>query len=238
MELKNKIIYFSDLDDTLFQTKRKCNNGIHIATTSAKQENNSFYTKEQKEFIDYILVDNNSLLIPITARTNDQFQRTQLYKENLTPIYANYYGGYINYKGVKSIVYDEMIRPTLNKAQQEVENLISIIEKKINTPLDIVNVDKYYHVINSVLTDEFIYINELFSSSDIRFDIYQNEKNITILPSIINKKNAVQFLCEILEPRLTIGLGDSISDIEFLNFCDFKIISKIGELNKKVNGKN
>jgi hydroxymethylpyrimidine pyrophosphatase-like HAD family hydrolase len=56
--------------------------------------------------------------------------------------------------------------------------------------------------------------------------------------TLINKKNAVQFLCEILEPRLTIGLGDSISDIEFLNFCDFKIISKIGELNKKVNEKD
>jgi hydroxymethylpyrimidine pyrophosphatase-like HAD family hydrolase len=238
MDLKNKIIYFSDLDDTLFQTKRKCNNGIHIATTSVKQENTSFYTKEQKEFLDHILIDNNSLLIPITARTKDQFQRTLLYKENFTPIYANYYGGYVNYKGERCAAYDEIIRPTLNKAQKEVDHFISIIEKKIYTPLDTVNVDQYYHVINSVSNDELIYIKELFSTSDIKFDIYQNEKNITILPSIINKKNAVKFLCEILEPRLTIGLGDSISDIEFLNFCDFKIISKIGELNKKVNGKN
>jgi hydroxymethylpyrimidine pyrophosphatase-like HAD family hydrolase len=238
MDLKNKIIYFSDLDDTLFQTKRKCNNGIHIATTSVKQENTSFYTKEQKEFIDHILLDDNTLLIPITARTKDQYQRTQLFKENLTPIYANYYGGYINYEGEKSLAYDDLIRPTLIKAQQLVENLISIFEKEFNKKLNMVNVDKYYHVINSVSRDEFIFMNEAFSSADISFDIYQNEKNITILPSLINKKNAVQFLCEILEPRLTIGLGDSISDIEFLNFCDFKIISKIGELNKKVNEKD
>jgi hydroxymethylpyrimidine pyrophosphatase-like HAD family hydrolase len=235
MELKNKIIYFSDLDDTIFQTKRKSGEGIYQATQTKNPEKVSYYTKEQKEFLDHIILDPKVILIPVTARTKDQFQRTLLYKQNLTPFYSNYYGGsiYHNYKQLQD--YDLKIRPTLTRAQKETILLISKAENKLKKSLCSVNVDGYYFVIDILEKDEYIYIKELFASSEVSFNLYQNEKTITILPSVINKKEAVRYFCDLLEPKLTIGLGDSASDLEFLNFCDFKIISKIGELNQKIN---
>ena len=238
MDLKNKIIYFADLDDTLFQTKRKSEAGIYQATHTTNPEKISYYTKEQKEMIDYILLDPNTLLIPITARTKNQFQKTQLYKDKLATTYSNYYGGCIYLEHELLNDYDELIRPTLNKAQSITSLLISDIEKKLKKSLNLINVDGYYFVIDSLTLDEHIYIQEIFSATDIDFEIYQNEKSITILPSVINKKQAVKFLCEKLEPKITIGLGDSTSDLDFLNFCDFKVISKIGELNQKINAED
>jgi len=238
MDLKNRVIYFSDLDDTLFQTKRKLDKGIFQATHTDNPEKVSYYTKEQKEFLNHILHDPNSLIIPITARTKDQYQRTQLFKENLTPIYANYYGGsiYVEHKLLEN--YNKIIRQGLNNAQEETLILISRAEKYLKKSIQSINVDGYYYVIEGLTKDDLLYIQQLFSETDIDFDIYQNEKNITILPSLINKKQAVKFLCNLLEPKFTIGIGDSISDLEFLNFCDFKIISKIGELNKIINAED
>jgi hydroxymethylpyrimidine pyrophosphatase-like HAD family hydrolase len=134
--------------------------------------------------------------------------------------------------------YDNIIRQTLSKAQVKTQLLISIAEKQLKKSLCSVNVDGYYYVIDSVTKDELLYIQDLFSNADLAFDVYQNEKTITILPSVINKKQAVKFLCDLLEPKLTIGIGDSLSDLKFLNFCDFKIISKLGELNKKINAED
>jgi hypothetical protein len=34
---------------------------------------------------------------------------------------------------------------------------------------------------------------------------------------------------------MTLGIGNSVSDIDFLNHCDFKIISHIGMLDNKLN---
>lgn len=235
MDLKNRVIYFSDLDDTLFQTKRKSEAGVYQATHTVNPEKVSYYTNEQKEFLNHILFDPKALLIPITARTKDQFQRTQLFKDNLTSIYANYYGGCIYFEHKVLENYNKKIKKGLNNALKETLMLISKAEKYLQKPIQSVNVDGYYYVVNGITKDDRLYIQQLFSDTEIKFDIYQNEKNITILPSLINKKQAVKFLCDLLEPKLTIGIGDSISDLEFLNFCDYKIISKLGELNKKIN---
>ena len=34
------------------------------------------------------------------------------------------------------------------------------------------------------------------------------------------------------QPKLTIGMGDSFTDINFMNLCDFKIIPTQSQINK------
>jgi hydroxymethylpyrimidine pyrophosphatase-like HAD family hydrolase len=237
MDLKNKIIYFSDLDDTLFQTKRKSEEGVYKATNTNNNQKSSYYTKAQKRFLNHILLDKTSLLIPVTARTKLQFERTHLFQNKLTPVYANYYGGCITINGEISTEYENLIRPSLKIALEVSEKILSEYKNKSKKEIEIINVDQFYQVINSDSVKDFEYISNLFSKSETKFEIYKNEKTITILPSIINKKKAVEYLCKILDPRITIGLGDSKSDLDFLNICDFNVISKIGELNKIINGK-
>ena len=66
-------------------------------------------------------------------------------------------------------------------------------------------------------------------------EAYEEEKYITILPKVYNKSSVVKYLTTKFKPKMTIGIGNSVSDIDFLNHCDFKIISHIGMLDNKLN---
>ena len=78
------------------------------------------------------------------------------------------------------------------------------------------------------------YLQNLIKTKYHNTDIYIEEKYITLLPKVCNKKSVVSYLKKILNPKLIIGIGNSVSDIDFLNECDFKIISHIGSLNEKL----
>ncbi|MDQ7085455.1 MAG: hypothetical protein Q9M36_11240 [Sulfurovum sp.] len=45
-------------------------------------------------------------------------------------------------------------------------------------------------------------------------------------PHFLNKKFAVAYLIEEYKPILTLGAGDNISDLDFMNLADFKIVPK------------
>jgi soluble P-type ATPase len=83
----------------------------------------------------------------------------------------------------------------------------------------------YQHYLNN--------LEKLMKVSD-NMIIYIEEKYITLLPKVCNKKSVVTYLKKLLSPKLIIGIGNSVSDIAFLNECDFKIISHIGNLNEKL----
>ena len=78
-QFKNKILFFADLDDSIFQTKRKDANGKYKATFPKNILKTSFYTKAQFELLNFILSTEEIIFIPLTARTEDQFKRTNTY---------------------------------------------------------------------------------------------------------------------------------------------------------------
>ena len=62
-----------------------------------------------------------------------------------------------------------------------------------------------------------------------------NENNISIVPKCIDKKHAVQYLIEKNRPKLTIGIGDSLSDWNFMDICHIKILPQKSQINKTIN---
>jgi hypothetical protein len=236
MGLKNKNIFFFDLDDTIFQTKRKSSNGIFPATNVANPAKISYFTQEQKLFLDFILNNNENLLIPITARTKDQYARTIFNGHNRIVYHSIYYGGCLHYNGSIMQEYSKNVSIALKKVLKEINlklnDYTQISKQKINS----VNVDDYYVVVDLLDDDLFDEFNNLFINSGIELNIYKNEKNITLLPQIIDKSKVVDYLCDLLEPNLIFGFGDSNADLNFLNKCHFKMISHIGQLNNKLIG--
>jgi hydroxymethylpyrimidine pyrophosphatase-like HAD family hydrolase len=102
------------------------------------------------------------------------------------------------------------------------------------------NVDDYYVSIkNRNKNDYYASNSECFTilsdfiSDD--FNLYQNDNNISIVPKCIDKKNAVQYLIEKNRPKLTIGIGDSLSDWNFMDICHFKILPQKSQINKAIN---
>ena len=230
---KNKVLFFADLDDSMFQTKRKDINGKHKATYPKNILKTSYYTKAQQAFLNFVLNNNDIVFIPLTARTEDQFKRTQIYKKGQSSLYAIYYGSILYMDNQEYKPYTKHIAKELQYTFKDLEALISATTKKFPQS-NFVNVDGRYFTTDSKDPQLEKYLKLMISKKYGFINMYVEEKYITLLPEVANKKSVVQFLTKKLKPKFTIGIGNSESDIDFLNLCDFKIISHIGSLQAKL----
>jgi len=86
-----KKFLFADLDDTLFQSGRKCPEGAPLTPMAYLKDGtaHSFATKAQKSFL--VLMQQEMAVIPVTARNADAFSRVRWPFTN---------GAVINYGGI------------------------------------------------------------------------------------------------------------------------------------------
>ena len=78
--MPNRIFFFSDIDDTLIQTKRKTdfNKKTIVGAYDKNGDENSFFYEGTKIFIDTI-IKSNITFIPTTARNLNSYKRTIFY---------------------------------------------------------------------------------------------------------------------------------------------------------------
>jgi hydroxymethylpyrimidine pyrophosphatase-like HAD family hydrolase len=67
-----------------------------------------------------------------------------------------------------------------------------------------------------------------------------NSNNLAIIPAVVAKANAVRFLLEryanCYESMLTVGIGDSKTDMPFMSLCDFAVIPGNTQLGALLRG--
>ena len=235
-QFKNKILFFADLDDSMFQTKRKDVAGKFKATFPKNILKTSFYTKSQLALLNFALTNDQMVFIPLTARTEDQYKRTSIYRQGQANIHAIYYGSSLFINNIEQKSYYKNIAKQAESDFNDLDKIITLTNKKFPKAV-FVNVDGKYFTTDHKDPAFVKYINTMVSTKYPNIDIYIEEKYITLLPRICNKMSVVSYLKKKLKPTLTIGIGNSESDIDFLNLCDFKIISHIGGLHEKLTKK-
>jgi hydroxymethylpyrimidine pyrophosphatase-like HAD family hydrolase len=232
-QFKNKILFFADLDDSIFQTKKKDAKGKYKATFPKNILKTSFYTKAQFELLNFILSAEDIVFIPLTARTENQFKRTSIYKKSQAEIYSYYYGSALYINNTFHQPFYKFISKDFLSSFNDLQNIITLTTKRF-PEIKFVNVDGKYFTTEFKSTAFINYLQNMINTKYQNIDIYIEEKYITLLPKVCNKKSVVTYLKKILSPKLIIGIGNSVSDIGFLSECDFKIISHIGSLNQKL----
>jgi hypothetical protein len=233
-QYKNKILFFADLDDSMFQTINKDKLGKYKATFPKNVLKTSYYTKAQYNLLNFVLTNEEIVFIPLTARTKEQLERTKILRLKQASLYSNYYGSrlFINHKEDKA--YSKKINELASISFENIDILIKKVSIKY-TDVQFINVDNRYYVSDTKNDQAKKYISELIHKKYPDLEAYVEDKYITILPKIFNKSSVVKYLIKKFKPKMTIGIGNSVSDIDFLNQCDFKIISHIGILHNKVN---
>ena len=126
-----------------------------------------------------------------------------------------------------------LIKKQLDTDFKKLEQIVKDATEKY-TSANFVNVDGKYFTTDFKEPSFVKYIHQLITTKHKQFDIYIEEKYITLLPKVCNKKSVVTYLIKKHKPKFSIGIGNSESDIDFLNECDFKIVSHIGSLNDKL----
>ncbi len=233
-----------DLDNTIFQSKRKSRNPsadeLQCAAINLDGEPICFTDFRQRSLLD--MLHRSSTVIPVTARTSESLQRVSLVFDS----YAVVSHGAVLLQPDRSpcAAWSEQVRQQLE--------LISPNMKEIYEDWCKINRDLALGLHVTLIRDQGLepYVLVKHPNRDLSkidtlmqatqenfpFDQFQlslNDNNLAAIPRCVDKVNAVDFLLETYfndEPRLIVGAGDSLSDLPFLRICDFALIPQSSQL--------
>ncbi len=228
------ILLFIDLDDTLFQTKRKNPKGVIPATHSAGK--GSYMTEAQGLFFELFYESEKVKIIPTTARDFQQYQNTLLSQSPRIETAILYFSGMILDKGAEEKNWQEQIHEAYQQLKLPISQLMTQFEALVdNHPqFTLYNVDEYYITVKAESDCPKATRDGLFSQlktlETSEYLIHQNDRAFSLLPNFLDKRYAVKYLIEQYQPDLTLGMGDSLTDWPFMQQCDFRIIPKNAQI--------
>lgn len=231
-----RVIALVDLDDTLFQTRRKCPPGIrnHDLSVMARDtvgEPLSFATPSQMIWIDWLR--SNTLLVPVTGRSVDALRRV-----DLTFDYAIAAHGGVIIRSGSSICtnWHEIMSREGSEHQNHLEKFsqkISTIAAQRNWSINVRIIGEgdfgLYIVAKHRNPDCEDELRSLAVAIDAEIPLgwtrHLNGNNLAYMPPFLGKHHAVShLLVELREayPHLPVlGVADSTTDLPFLSLCDF-----------------
>jgi len=239
---------FLDLDDTLFQTLRKCapsvdDSALQVRAFLPDGTPNSFATRKQQWLWQWLA--KGFRIVPVTARDVHAFHRVNLpFQEEVV---LNH-GAVIldKQRNIDAVWMDRMLRKLpachekLLAVWEAVERYCRLhdgFKPRLVDDFDIT----WYGVIKhsdgteatlKKLLDDIIKPHPHIRDGSLYWHL--NGNNLAVLPSIINKESAVSYLMDSYKQQhsevLTFGAGDSKTDAPFLALCDYALIPKNTQL--------
>lgn len=233
-----RAISLVDLDDTLFQTLRKCPADVAterltplgFATDGSPL---SYATPQQMRFLEWL--SETTHLVPVTARSLDALRRTRI------PFRAAVcaHGG---------VILDEAgaIDPewrTIMEAQArchssvlaEMRDAIGAEALKRRTPINVRILGEgdlpLYTLAKHADADAealFAIVDAAVSRLPVGWTDHRNGNNVALMPPHLGKQYAVAHILPALRARFpdapVIGIGDSRTDAPFMGLCDFAMM--------------
>lgn len=244
-----KTVFLTDLDDTLFATARKQppTADFTLATTLRDGSPSAYMSPQQQQF--WRLWQENALCIPVTARNLETFQRVHVPFSDLAII--NHGGTVLRTDGTPDPQW-HAIQQTQAQAsaawlQAQYDHLARLADA---AQMDVrlrLNHDcglDLYVLLKSNCGDEAA-VAALAAAwqrkhgDPMRGYVHCNGNNLAILPQWLGKAAAVAYVLDKLRARygalLSIGCGDSHSDLGFMRLCDFWLTPSGSQLDRQID---
>ena len=237
---------FLDLDDTLFQTLRKCPQNatrLEVRATLADGTPNSYATVQQQWLWDWL--GRGFRIVAVTARDVGAFYRVNLpFQEEVV---LNHGAVILNAHRDIDTQWQQHILKDLPDYQHKLLTLWQAIEhycaRHEGFKIRLVNDfdTTWYGVLKhgagtetplQAVLEAVIKHHPLVLSGCLYWHL--NGNNLAILPNSIRKENAVRYLLNRYQQQypdlITFAAGDSYTDAPFLALCDYAIIPKNTQL--------
>jgi hydroxymethylpyrimidine pyrophosphatase-like HAD family hydrolase len=238
---------FLDLDDTVFQTARKCAS-LDQATPASYNlagEPSSYFLPKQQALLQTLA--GQWRIIPTTARTQASYARVDLGVACFDGAILNHGATILEADGMEDSLWRAKIDSPLSALSAALLAIKQAIEcyaeqqaldilVRITTEFAL----DYYVEVRHHSADTFAlqgllrdYIQPLLLDYN-DFHVYLNNNSLTILPHCVNKSHAVEYRIKALEQEygeiITMGMGDSLSDAPFMALCDYMMTPKYTQL--------
>lgn len=236
-------VALADLDDTLFQTAKKCpdgkTEGLRLMSRLVDGSPSGYATQLQQNMLDWLRIGQ---VIPVTARSRDVLARVDI--EQAPAICSN--GGCIVATGGE---IDQDWHSHLNSQASATDSIADVYQALTND----IDTHAFRHwIVNENQLPLFIVIKTNLDNDDILSDLHanlqerlpaewrmhRNGNNLAYLPTWLNKRHAAKYLIEKIRadrPDVPIiGFGDSLSDVGFIDLCDYAMTPTRSQLWKNV----
>ena len=228
------IVLFSDIDDTLIQTKAKCPEGaaLEVGGFDKLGEPLSYITEQQRKLITQF---ERHEFIPVTGRNKSALDRVTIPFNSFKVV---------DHGAIVLDANDELVADwvaAIDELSQVWQPILEQFNAAINDYIKAHELSLRCHIISDFDFPCYISIKgepehlvwlqsfaEDFCSLGDNAREHINGHNMALLPPYACKKKAVEFLQQhylALEPgTLFIAAGDSSSDLPYMNECHFSII--------------
>jgi hypothetical protein len=239
-------LVFLDLDDTLFQSRRKCPSagGLRPAAYLADGRAHSFMTARQRSL--WQLLDDQATLIPTTARDHDALCRVDLPFRSWRIL--DYGGVILDPEGHPDGAWLARMAAHAHDSLDELNTLLDRIltfvaqERLALQARLIADFGIHFYLVAKYREGRSADLERLqgeliapwVAERRPGYRLHRNDNNLAVLPAWLGKEWAVRYLITRLErdwgELLTIGVGDSLSDGSFMAECDYAILPRGSQL--------
>ena len=223
------MIFATDLDKTIIWSQDYANHSSEkvICVEKLAGKNQTFMTSSAYKLFNEIKNSNEINLVPVTARSTNQYNRIEVTKDCKYAIISN--GGHILINGEFYLPWEEHIQEIINNYKLEYEKALDIL-------MDY----------SDLFQGEPLFLDEMF----IQCKVYSNEKanqwllrdlnkrlcnskwsidiqgvRLYLMPKDITKENALKYFTDnILQNQKLICAADGKLDYGFLKLGDIAII--------------
>lgn len=236
------IVVFSDIDDTLIQTKRKCPEGAELEVGGLDKFDQplSYITRQQRKLITQF---STHKFIPVTGRNKDALDRVTIDFSSFKVIDH----GAIVLDANDEIMTDwlvfirdisEVWQPILEQYDQAVNAYIK--EHELSLRCRVISDFGFPCYISIKGEPEDLRLLEQFSKDFCALGdnarTHVNGHNMALLPPYACKKKAVEFLQSHYVAQdadtLFISAGDSTSDLPYMQGCHFSMIPNTSQISR------
>ncbi|MDR2689419.1 MAG: hypothetical protein LBB76_06640 [Azoarcus sp.] len=238
-----KKFLFVDLDDTLFQSRRKCPARDDLIPAAYLKDGSahSFATPTQGSL--FALFQREATIIPVTARNADAFRRVRLDFPH---------GGIIDYGGVIIAPDGRPETPWLERSAALAARALAMLKalhQRIETQAVASGATVRVRIIKDFGIPFYLCAKSQEGDEDaldaieamVRHDgaalplrVHRNGNNLAMLPDWLDKRPAVEHMIERLRRAhgeiITIGMGDSLSDLAFMHACDYALVPRASQI--------
>lgn len=236
------IILLTDLDDTLFASRRKSTPQPHDRPAAYLKDGSaiSYASPAQQHWLAHW--QQHALVVPVTARNHDSFLRVDIPFTHCAVI--DYGGVVLNPDGrpdeywlAQSRQHAQTALPQLQQWQQVLcrlpESRLADLNIRLIADFDI----PFYLLVKSHSGDTA----NLAAAADLLRPLldpggklHLNANNLAVMPAWLDKAHAVVYLKTWYQQQygnlLTLGMGGSLVDLPFMQSCDFLIASQQSQI--------
>lgn len=225
------------------QTRRKTDftQNVEVGAYNKEGDEHSFFYEGTKLFIDTLL-DANITFIPTTARNEESYSRTIFAQNASINLAILNFGGtilrnnrideawraHMDSQYAKVLAMEEVMRQ-LNEAFGTMNLVVKIVDGFY------VSIYNKYNLDNKRILANIQRLLNDFVDEHRDFYIYENGNSFAILPNFLNKKFAVEQIIREYKPILTMGAGDNLSDLDFMNLAHFHIVPNRSFIHQQYN---